>query len=126
MHADTFSEEWRLLQQQHEHYEFAALAVKLAAIGVLAFSAAFLIPLLGVLWLQDAILKTFQSRLGERLLRVEQALREGSGPAMQLHSDWQAARPRGLGLLREYALSACRPTVAFPYPILMALAWLYS
>lgn len=120
------NEEWRLLQQQHEHYEFAALALKGAAVGLLAVNAAFLIPLLAVLWLQDAILKTFQARLGTRLLRVEQGLREGSGLAMQLHSDWLASRPRGIGLLREYALSACRPTVAFPYPVLMALAWLYS
>ena len=123
---DGFSQEWRLLQQQHERYEFAALALKLAAVGLLAVNAAFVIPLLGVLWLQEAILKTFQSRLGARLLLVEQGLREGHGQAMQLHSDWQAARPRGLGLLREYALSACRPTVVFPYPVLMALAWLYS
>lgn len=120
------AQEWQRLQAQHEHYEFAALAVKGVAVGLLAFNAAFVIPLLAVLWLQEAILKTFQSRLGARLLRVEQGLREGGGEAMQLHSDWLASRPRGLGLLREYALSACRPTVAFPYPLLMALAGFVS
>jgi len=116
--------EWRLLQTQHEHYEFAALAIKLVAVACFAFGARGLLPLLLVLWLQEAILKTFQARLGVRLARVEQMLREGSGVAMQLHSEWSIARPRGLGLLREYALSACRPTVAFPYLVLLILAGL--
>lgn len=115
--------EWLLLQTQHEQYEFAALALKLAAVAGLAFGARWLPVLLLVLWLQDAILKTFQARLGARLERVERLLREGAGEeaAMQLHSEWAASRPRGLGLLREreYLLSACRPTVAFPYLVLL-------
>ena len=112
-------DEWLLLQKQHEAYEFAALAVKAAAVGALAFDASFVLPLLVVLWLQEAIVKTFQARLGERLLRVERA----DGPPMQLHTDWLANRPRGRALIGEYLRSACRPTVAFPYPVLMALAW---
>jgi len=114
--------EWRLLQTQHEHYEFAALAIKLVAVACVALDARWLLPLLLVLWVQEAILKTFQARLGVRLERVEQMLREGSGLAMQLHSEWLAARPQALSLLREYALSACRPTVAFPYLPLLVLA----
>lgn len=119
--------EWRLLQQQHEQYEFAALAIKLAGVGALAFNASFVVPLLAVLWLQEAIIKTFQSRLGERLLRVEQSLREGSGSgqAMQLHTEWQTTRPRGLALLAEYSRNACRPTVAFPHAALLVLALIY-
>ena len=124
------NEEWLLLQSQHERYEFAALAIKLFAVALLAFgvtlTAPLLLALLALLWLQEAVVKTFQSRLGERLLRVEQSLREASeGAAMQLHSEWLASRPRGAALLREYALSACRPTVAFPYVVLIVLAcWL--
>lgn len=109
-------DEWLLLQSQHERYELAALAIKLlAVVMLLAWHAYPLIPLLALLWLQEGILKTFQARLGARLLRVEQMLSDGSeGAAMQLHSEWLAGRPSGLALLREYALSACRPTVAYP------------
>lgn len=115
------NQEWLLLQRQHEQYEFAALALKLAAVAGLAFGARWLVVLLLALWLQDAILKTFQARLGARLERVERLLREGAGEgaAMQLHSEWAASRPRGFGLLREYLLSAFRPTVAFPYLVLL-------
>ncbi|MFN3303907.1 MAG: hypothetical protein ACK44A_09325 [Roseateles sp.] len=67
------------------------------------------------------MLKTFQARLGERLLAVEAALKSGGGVAMQLHSDWQASRPGGAALLLEYLKSALRPTVALPYPLLMGL-----
>jgi len=120
----ALQQEWLALQAQHERYEALALAVKLAA-----FAAAALRPehrlavaLLALLWLQEAVLKTFQARLGERLLAVEAGLRAGDGPAaMQLHSDWLAGRPRGAGLLAQYLKSALRPTVALPYPLLMLL-----
>ena len=122
-------DEWLLLQRQHEAYEFAALAVKgvavLVMLGLLAFDATFVIPLLAVLWLQEAIIKTFQSRLGARLLRVEQSLREGTGEAMQLHTEWQASRPSGPALVGEYLRHACRPTVAFLYLALLALALIH-
>ncbi len=116
--------EWLALQSQHERYEALALAVKLVA-----FAACFLVPdvglalsLIALLWLQEGVLKTFQGRLGERLLVVEAALKSGEGVAMQLHSDWQAGRPGGAGLLLQYLKSALRPTVALPYPLLMGLA----
>ena len=115
-------QEWLLLQKQHEQYEFAALAIKLVAVACLALGARWLLPLLLLLWLQEAIVKTFQARLGERLLAVEQMLRGAKGQAMQLHSEWQLKRPRGAGLLGEYARSALRPTVAFPYAALLILA----
>lgn len=120
--------EWLALQAQYERYEALALAVKLAA-----FVAAALVPdvvlalaLLALLWLQEAVLKTFQARLGSRLLVVEAGLNPGSGEggavaAMQLHGDWLAQRPRGAALLAQYLRSALRPTVALPYPLLMAL-----
>jgi hypothetical protein len=42
---------------------------------------------------------------------------------MQLHSEWMVNRPGTLSLIASYAVSACRPTVAFPYvPLLMAIA----
>ncbi|HEY1089529.1 MAG TPA: hypothetical protein VGE47_00415 [Burkholderiaceae bacterium] len=116
-------QEWLLLQKQHEHYEFAALALKGLAVLLLAFSPldSLLPPLLVLLWLQEAIIKTFQARLGARLLRIEQ----GADAAMQLHSEWAASRPGGLALLAQYARSACRPTVAFPYFVLIVLALVF-
>lgn len=116
--------EWLALQAQYERYETLALAVKL-----LAFAAVVLVPdnglalsLLALLWLQEAVLKTFQGRLGERLLVVEAGLKAGEGVvAMQLHGEWLARRPHGLALLTQYLKSALRPTVALPYPLLMGL-----
>ena len=123
---NALHQEWLALQSQHERYEGLALGVKL-----LAFAALVVVPdntlavaLLALLWLQEAVLKTFQGRLGERLLVVEAGLRsDGAVPAMQLHSDWQASRPRGAGLVAQYLKSALRPTVALPYPLLMLLVF---
>ncbi len=132
--------EWLALQAQHEHYEWAALGLKLSALGVCAWGLAAPLAwsLILLLWVQEAVLKTFQARLADRLLRIEQGLRAAMSPiastsptsppapavlAMQLHSEWLAQRPRGLGLLKEYAASACRPTVALPYPLLLLLSY---
>lgn len=128
--AGALQQEWLLLQSQHESYELWALGIKLGAVTLLAVAGLAAGPLafvLLMLWLMEAVLKTFQARLGERLLRVEALMREPQvavGLAMQLHSEWQAARPGLVGLLGVYARTACRPTLAFPYPLLMALALL--
>ena len=58
-------------------------------------------------------------------MRKEHPLAAGEadgGKACQLHSQWLAQRPGTFGLLQEYARSALRPTVAFPYPLLLVLA----
>lgn len=117
-------QEWLALQAQHERYEGLALAVKLAAFAaaVVVPDNALALPLLALLWLQEAVLKTFQARLGDRLLVVEAGVKAGDDTVpMQLHSHWLARRPRGAGLLGEYLRSALRPTVALPYPLLMGL-----
>lgn len=119
---NALHQEWLALQAQHERYEALAMAVKLVA-----FAATVLVPdntlalaLLALLWLQEAVLKTFQGRLGDRLLVVEAGLKAGDGTqAMQLHSDWLASRPGGTGTVAQYLKSALRPTVALPYPLLM-------
>lgn len=120
------------------------LAVALLALSLPAVVVGVVVLLL---WLQEGIFRTTQNRLGQRLLRVEGLLRQHQVPRQdptrlphdasaheqavattapdesaapfQLHSQWHAARPKGLGLLREYALSACRPTVAYPYAIIL-------
>ena len=136
-HAEQLSalaHEWTTLQNNHEQHEKNGLLLKLAAVALLAASPALglaapaLIALLLVLWLQEAILRTFQSRLGERILRIEHLLREGDGQpgaACQLHTEWLASRPGPAGLLAEYGKNMLRPTVAFPHAVLalLGLAW---
>jgi len=124
------SHEWQILQGNHERHEQNALFIKLACLALCLAGLASRLPLywtaLTVLlcWLQEGIFKTYQSRLSDRLLFVELQLRQAqSAPAaMQLHSDWSASRPRGTALIISYAVSACRPTVVFPYlPMLLML-----
>lgn len=122
---NALNEEWLALQAQHERYEPLALGVKLAAFAVVVVvpDPRLALPLLALLWLQEGVLKTFQGRLGDRLLAIEPALKAGAdAAAMQLHSDWAASRPRGPGLVAQYLKSALRPTVALPYPLLMAVS----
>jgi hypothetical protein len=82
-----------------------------------------------ILWLQDAIWKTFQARIEVRLMRVETVLAESPEPsgsvqaAMQFNSEYALTRRGTPGLLREYFSQACRPTVAFPHVFLLVLAW---
>ena len=83
--------EWCLLQNQFDSYEKFGLLIKLASVFVL--SSAMLVDRAGpmaaciliVLWLQDAIWKTFQSRIETRLLRLEVLLAGGSAPATGKH-----------------------------------------
>jgi len=75
-----------------------------------------------VLWLQEGIWRTVQARTCERLLIVEKMLKEpGDQAAMQFYSNWEASRPSAAGLIKEYLLNAVRPTVAYPYIILLGV-----
>lgn len=128
--ACGLAHEWAVLQHNHEQHERNSLLIKLAGVALLAASPALAlsvpasVALLLVLWLQEAILRTFQARLGERILRIEQLLREGaaqSAAPCQLHSEWLASRPGLAGLLGEYGKNMLRPTVAFPYAVLVLI-----
>jgi hypothetical protein len=127
-----FGHEWAVLQDNHEQYEKTSLLIKLG--GVVLFVACLVLSLdmltslllLLLLWIQEAVLRTSQSRLGVRILRIEQLIAQAAAaPAYQLHTEWQATRPGIAGLLAEYGKNMLRPTVAFPYAVLMAmtLAW---
>jgi hypothetical protein len=127
-------QEWITLQNNHEHYERGALALKVTtvvfAFALLAVNLPALIVALVVLalWLQEGIYRTSQSRLGQRLQVLEGLIRSKEpGTPFQLHTQWQAARPGVGGLLREYVRNALRPTVAYPYVVLLlgllALYW---
>lgn len=126
--------EWKVLQQQVESYERFALAIKLVAIVTAVFAYClgqmdgFLVVIFLVFWLQDAIWKTFQSRLEERLLQVESALAQQPSEGddnlpkpYTLHTLF-GQKNRGLtAMLKEYLCQAKRPTVAFPHIVLVVL-----
>lgn len=129
--AAGLAQEWVTLQTHYEGYEKSALRIKLTSVVLVAAGWALslngwgMAALVAILWVQESIDRTYQSRLGERLLRVEQLLKDSRPPspvAFQLHSEWLAGRPGLAGLLAEYAASARRPTVAFPHVVLMLLA----
>ena len=137
----ALNQEWITLQNNFEQYEWMGLALKVfgvtvALLGVLLqLSLVVVCAVLLLVWLQEAILRTFQNRLGRRLLHLE-ALMAATSPesnlgveadaqgvhklAFQLHTQWQTLRPRGLNLVLEYAASAVRPTVAFPHVVIVA------
>ena len=128
--TDALNQEWITLQNNFEQYEKAGLSIKLTA--VVLFAAALLWGLSEgltgvitlVLWVQEGILRTFQSRLGARILRIEQSIKQGAQTgvaAFQLHSEWLAGRKGMVGMVVEYAASALRPTVAFPYVVLLLI-----
>jgi len=127
--TNALGSEWNALQNHYYGYEKLAIVIKLTAVALAAFALAvaqMLWPALAItllLWLQEGILRTWQSRVVERLMRVESALRadEGGTLAFQLHSQWQENRPNGGELVRHYVRHSWRPTVAIPYALLMAL-----
>jgi len=131
--------EWCLLQNQLDSYEKHSLLIKLFSIGLLAagyFSnqlSVFVLLLLLVLWLQDAIWKTFQSRIEQRLLQLERFLAtqpsensanngsDENSAAYQFNTLYLQNRPSSIGLIKEYLTQALRPTIAFPHVALVAL-----
>ncbi len=123
-----FSQEWITIQNHYEQYEKNTLLIKLSAIAlyfgsqVLTINAAITAVIIIILWVQESIFRTYQSRLGERIIRIESFLRQNGqlhASACQLHSEWLAGRKGLTGLLLEYAANAARPTVAFPYVVLL-------
>ena len=131
---EHLAQEWTILQNNHESYERSALLIKLvaAALSALAWVSGLvpevLAALVLMLWCQEAVLKTWQNRLADRLVGIEAMFRgdaEGVVQPFQLHSRWLAQRPGLKGLLLDYARSAIRPTVAFPYVALLLLTLIY-
>ncbi|MBV1914559.1 MAG: hypothetical protein KUG72_04185 [Pseudomonadales bacterium] len=133
MQTSDLAAEWSLLQNQFDSYEKYSLLIKLTAIGVLAaayFSdhlSVFVLFLLLTLWLQDAIWKTFQSRIDIRLLQLEQylssehPLENRDGKAYQFNSLYLQNRPGSIALVKEYLRQALRPTIAFPHLVLVLI-----
>ncbi len=126
------AQEWSVLQKLHERYEFGALTIKLTAVAlfftglVVELHGTWLVLLVALLWLQEGIFKTYQARLGARLLALEHGMAAGEPMRVfALHSDWLAQRKGLLGQVAEYLGSTVRPTVAFPYLVLLVLTWVF-
>ena len=128
MEAKNIKTEWCVLQDQYDSYEKHSLYIKLVSVTVLvATGIAGVMPVftslvLLVLWLQDAIWKTFQSRIETRLLQVESNISEKVDEhAFQFNTQYQSIRLKGLSLLGEYIHQSVRPTVAFPHAALILI-----
>ncbi|MCU6435734.1 hypothetical protein LPB67_18310 [Undibacterium sp. Jales W-56] len=124
-------QEWMVLQNNIEALERSCLWIKLSAFALFvvtamfSFSAWMIAGLLASLCLQEAIVRTSQARLGIRIVRIESHLQsqDACGLSFQLHTEWQNDRPGWAGLLMDYLTQALRPTVAFPYAVLMAFSF---
>ena len=129
MHTPSLlSQEWTTLHQDHERYDRYGLLIKLTAVLAclislgLAMSLWLAVIFVLVLWLQEGIWRTVQARTSERLLAIEKLLADtGDQPAMQFYTNWEANRPGTVGLINEYVLNAIRPTVVYPYVILLGI-----
>ncbi len=128
MNRKEYESEWCLLQNEFESYEKHSLYLKIVSIlallmseisGVTSIAIAFILV---VLWLQDAIWKTFQSRLEPRLFQLEKCIRgEAVDTEFQFNSEYRKISLKGLALAGEYGRQAIRPTIAFPHVILILI-----
>jgi len=128
-----FQQEWAILHQSVDQYESYALLLKVIGITLFFVSLlidapiVWLISVFLVLWLQEAIWKTFQSRTEERLLMIEKAMKSDEASfAFVFYSQWESQRPKTLGLMKAYLVQALRPTIAYPYAVLVMLSLLSS
>lgn len=133
MQQSDLANEWYLLQNQFDSYEKYSLLIKLAAIGLLCTAYflnnldIFILFLLLILWAQDAIWKTFQSRIESRLLQLEnyisseEQISNAEGRAYQFNSLYLLNRPSSIALVKEYLHQAIRPTIAFPHVLLLLM-----
>ena len=132
---DLFRREWKILHRDYERYERSALTIKLFAVAICLLCWLFSLSILvssafvAVVWLLEGIWKTFQTRIGARLLAVEKMMRiqesaeraSAEHETFQLYSAWSASRKNPVKLMFEYIVNALRPTVAYPYVILLLM-----
>lgn len=133
---NNFAIEWQVLQNQYDSYEKFSLLIKLLTVVLFMLGLFFNISLfyllitIMVLWLQDAIWKTFQSRIEAHLLRIEQQLsdehnKDNSLVAFQFNREFLKSRHSTLGLCLEYVKQALRPTIAYPYVVLIITTFIH-
>ncbi|WP_016955783.1 hypothetical protein [Catenovulum agarivorans] len=119
--------EWQTLQQAYDKYEFGSLAIKLLAV-ILTFvglitnmQLCLLLSVVAILWLQDGIWKTFQSRFEVRLLEIEKMSETNATSEPAFNTEWQKQRPGVFGLVKAYLCNSLKPTVMYPYIVLLAV-----
>ena len=142
--VNNWQQEWQLLHNNYEQYEHKALLIKMVAVVICTIS--LITPLttvqgmllLATLWLQEGIWKTYQTRVGEQLLLIEVQMYTVANETeltkstekistktinqpFQFYTLWQAKRSGITGLVSEYLLNALRPTVIYPYAILIVI-----
>ena len=121
--------EWCLLQNQFDSYEKHSLYIKLVSImslltaeisGVVGITLIFILL---VLWGQDAIWKTFQSRIEPRIFQLEKSISTDCyESACQFNTEYNKGSLGGVGLIFEYARQSIRPTIAFPHVVLIIIS----
>ena len=142
--SDRLANEWCLLQNQYDSYEKHALYIKLASIVILSITlladkeSFAIVIILSILWLQDAIWKTFQARIEPRLIQLEKSIanlsitrprgtessdiEQEQTTSFQFNTQYQQNACKGTALITEYLLQAIRPTIAFPHIVLIGIA----
>ena len=132
--TSAFGHEWAILQNNHEQYERTSLLIKLGNIALfvvcltLSLDVVVSLLLMLLMWIQESVFRTSQSRLGLRIVRIEELLARdtpAASPPYQLHSEWLATRPGFTGLLGEYGRNMVRPTVAFPHIVLLGITMVW-
>lgn len=135
-HANLLKDEYLFLQHCYEENDRSSLWIK--CIAIVVFSALMIataawpgphLPLVAtavsaLFWLTEAIWKTFQGRLEERIIAIENHFQTTGGdlPPLQIYSTWLRQRGGVVALLQEYAKSTIRPTIVVPYLFLMLLS----
>lgn len=133
--SNSLSIEWQTLHSDYEKYEQLSLLIKLFSVGIcllciaLSINGYLSLLLILILWLQEGIWKTYQARTGARLLALESTLnntQEESSPLtpFSFYSTWEVERPGTVGLVIEYIRNAIRPTVMYPYVVLLIIPFI--
>lgn len=127
MANDSNLMEWQTLQKSSDLFEIGSLVIKLFTI-LLTFILLYMnldlvlsAGLVLILWLQDAIWKTFQSRFDSRILQIEHSIKMKQQGSIEFQTNWENTRPGTIGLVVAYLSNAVRPTVAYPYIALLGL-----
>jgi len=119
--------QWETLHNNYESYEQYSLIIKLVTISLTVLSITFALNtmliffIISILWLQEGIWKTYQSRLSDVIIKLEKENRA----AYPIYSQWQEERPSTIELVSEYISNALKPTVAFPYAPLVVIVLVF-
>ncbi|WJG09237.1 hypothetical protein [Aliiglaciecola sp. LCG003] len=131
--TNRFEREWITLQNQYDSYEKYSMLIKLFSVAVCSLLVfhqkldLIISALCTLLWMLDAIWKTFQHRISQRLLIIEAGL-AGSRiqSPMQYNTAWLANRPNAFGLTADYLKSGLSPTILGPHLIIIAITLFVS